>query len=184
MKFCPKCGKDIPENIKFCPYCGYRVIQEQQESSSEENRNFVSLNEAEDISTKKKIDKNLLYKILLFFVLLLAGSILFVKYSNPTNTFSKTEEIKKIVGEWYDPTGVIISKGNRITLTQQGDDIVGTNRKENISIRITPIGKNHYRGHLIIKGVDSKNDVKYDKENGKLIFTNRLLKSSISFAKK
>jgi uncharacterized Zn finger protein (UPF0148 family) len=31
MKFCPNCGKELPENVKFCPYCGYRIAQESDE---------------------------------------------------------------------------------------------------------------------------------------------------------
>ena len=28
MKFCPNCGKELPENVKFCPYCGYKIAQD------------------------------------------------------------------------------------------------------------------------------------------------------------
>ena len=28
MKFCPNCGKELPEGVKFCPYCGYKIVQD------------------------------------------------------------------------------------------------------------------------------------------------------------
>lgn len=190
MRFCSNCGKEIPENAKFCPFCGYRVAMNRQNGSNIENSNFedkkdsVPLDITEDISNKKKTDINLLYKIVLIFVVLLVASMLFFKYKNNVKSFSKAEEIKKIVGEWYDPTGIIISKGDIITLKQQGNDIVGTNRKDNISIYITPVGVNHYSGHLIIYGINSNNDVKYDEKSRKLIFVNILLKSELNIYKK
>jgi predicted amidophosphoribosyltransferase len=35
--FCPKCGKEIPDNVTFCPYCGAKVNSADGTTSSSES---------------------------------------------------------------------------------------------------------------------------------------------------
>ncbi len=41
MKFCPNCGKELPDGVKFCPYCGYKLTKESDEITKEKSKNMT-----------------------------------------------------------------------------------------------------------------------------------------------
>ena len=42
MKFCPNCGKELPEGVNFCPYCGYKLTKESDEVAKKEKSKKMS----------------------------------------------------------------------------------------------------------------------------------------------
>jgi len=192
MKYCPNCGKQIPDGVKFCPYCGYKILKDSIEGDSEINDGAENTIQVETLAQENTSNTSVapnnnksIFLKLLFSLIVIAGIVFFFfKYNTPETSYSKSHEIEKLVGTWYDPFGIVLKKDNTIRISHEGDNAVGEDTKGEITISITPVGVNHYRGHFIFQGIDSDNDVRYDEESGKLIFTNRLLGTELYIIKK
>ena len=39
--FCPKCGKEVPEDSSFCPNCGAHLMPEIPETKTEEKNSYL-----------------------------------------------------------------------------------------------------------------------------------------------
>ncbi len=62
MKFCPNCGKELPNGVKFCPYCGYKLVKESDEDLKEKpkkmskgvTKSLQELNNLKNVAQKVK----------------------------------------------------------------------------------------------------------------------------------
>ncbi len=191
VKYCSSCGKQIPDNVKFCPYCGVEILDnvdfvlslQKVEKKEEEVQSLDS--ETHEVGSEQTSGGSKILYTLIFGAIGIIGIIfLFLEYVNPEARFSKSAEIEKLIGTWYDPTGVLLGKKNKkITIVQDGDYAIGGDADRIMMIRITPTGINRYKGNLTMHGVDSNNNVRYEEKNGKLIFVNTLSKMDLSIRK-
>jgi hypothetical protein len=176
---CKKCGAEINEGTKFCTNCGasMQVISSENDVKKNEEVNLV-----EDSLNQPNKGKRLLIALLVMVVLTIVFFIgkSFFKDVVPTEKpFSVEEQLGKLEGKWYDPTGVII--GDK-------DVIVDFNRKENVVIgkdenalfkaTITPFGANNYQAIVTLRGVNGDFELHFYEEENKLVFFSTLTKSS------
>lgn len=177
LKYCSNCGAKIKEETKFCTNCG---------ASTELNTNN-NIEEDDNVLIEKSLNQpnkgfrifKVLIGIVILTVLFLVGKS-FLKDSLPTEKpFSITEQLSKLEGKWYDPSGIVLgNKDALITLKRKGEIVVGKDEKDLFEVEITPFGSNNYQGNVVLRGVAGDFEVHFYEEESKLVFFSTLTKSS------
>ncbi len=173
MKYCTNCGVQIKEDTKFCTNCGTPVTEKDKQSKEKTIDNKMDYNSSISFSRSMKIVVGLIGVIALFFIL----KTLMTNIDNSKNPVSVSQELSKIEGKWYDPTGVLLGdKHAIIDINKSGDKALGQDGNSVIEFQLYATGSNKYEGNVIFHGVKGNFIVNYIKDKKELIFTNKLTK--------
>ena len=176
MKYCTNCGTKIKEDTKFCTNCGAAVTTRDKELISA------------DIMSKEKKTNYSAKKILIIggiiVVLFFVGRYFILKPDISKALFDIDEEVEKIEGKWYDPTGVMLKdKKNIIVFKSSGSIVEGKDRNNTIKISMIPVNKNNYYATVILDGIKGEFNATYYNEENKLVFFSTLTKTSWNIVK-
>lgn len=178
-KYCSNCETEINEETKFCTNCGASVNIDNSKNDIEKNDEINLVEESLNQSNKgKRLTIALLIIVVLAIIFFIGKS--FMKEVIPTEKpFSIEKQLSKIEGNWYDPTGIILSdKDAIIDFKIKGDIIIGNDKKDLFEAKITPFGSNNYSAIVNLYGVEGDFSVHFYEEENKLVFFSNLTKSS------
>jgi hypothetical protein len=174
MKHCPNCGAKLVDNTKFCTQCG--------NSLKDNNVNKGQVNLVEESLNQPNKGKRLFIALLAILVLAIVIFIgkSFLNDMNPIEKpFSIEEQLSKIEGKWYDPTGVILGEKEAIIFfNKKGNIVIGKDEKGLFKANISPFGSNNYQAIVALRGVEGDFELHFYEEENKLVFFSTLTKSS------
>ena len=178
-KYCSNCGNKITEETKFCTNCGASTIVGSNHNINKKNNEINLVDESLNQQDKGKRLTITLLIIVVLAIIFFIGKY-FVKDVLPVEKpFSIENQLSKIEGKWYDPTGIILSDKNAIIdFTIKGDIITGNDKKDLFEAKITPFGSNNYAAIVNLYGVEGDFSVHFYEEENKLVFFSTLTKSS------
>lgn len=95
--FCPKCGKQLPDNAKFCTGCGAQIGQVKNYIPNTQQSDFPSQIEmaqkSKETENKNKRTMIILFSILIVLILVAVGMAVF--YFKEINNDSRIESVQK-----------------------------------------------------------------------------------------
>ena len=178
MKYCTNCNAELKEGTKFCTNCGAPTTTENNQNSKKN----TEVNLVEDSLNQPNKGKRLSIALLGigFLVILFFIGKSFVKDVMPVEKpFSIEQQLGKIEGKWYDPTGVILGDKNVVVdFNMRGDIIIGKDKEGLFEAKITPFGANNYQALVNLRGVKGDFELHFYEEENKLVFFSTLTKSS------
>ena len=183
--YCSNCGAILTKGTKFCTNCGasMQIISSENEVEKNDEVNLV-----EDSLNQPNKGKRLLIALLVMVVLTIVFFIgkSFFKDVVPTEKpFSIEEQLGKLEGKWYDPTGVVIGdKDVVIDFNRKEDVVIGKDENALFKATITPFGANNYQAMVLLRGVKGDFELHFYEEENKLVFFSTLTKSSWYLIKK
>jgi len=175
MKKCTNCNAILKEGVKFCTNCGAPVKVKDKQFKVNAIDSEMANNSS--IFSKKtfKIVAGFIGVIALFFIL----NTLMTNTDVTRKSSSVSEELLKVEGKWYDPTGVLLGDQHAIiNIKKSGDRVFGQDDNNIIKFQLSPTGSNKFEGSVIYHGVEGDFVVSYIKDEKELIFTNKITKSS------
>ena len=175
---CTNCGAEINEKTKFCTHCGASTTINNNQNDIEKNDDVLIEKSLNQPNKGLRISKVLIGIVVLTVLFFIGKS--FLKEAVPSNkSFSVEEQLSKIEGKWYDPTGIILGdKDAVIIFRKKGDIIIGNDKKNLFEVKITPFGANNYQGIVNLRGVEGDFSVHFHEEENKLVFFSTFTKSS------
>jgi len=163
MKFCPNCGAELNAQNHFCPKCGNEITPKQSKDASA-------------ITTTKSSGKQWLFNLI---YLLAAGFVLYFlisTYISPAIS-ARSVDMEDLIGTWHDPTGVLLGDASTLIYIKESDgNLIGQDNGQIILIELKKSNRNRFEGYVTLRGMKTIADAEYDKEDQKLIFTNKLSK--------
>lgn len=87
--FCPKCGKDLPDNVKFCKYCGSEI-------KNKRNLSHAPISTGDDEKSKNIVIIGL---VVLIVVLVVVFAAVGVGLFNGSNDSSSSDASSSVVGD-------------------------------------------------------------------------------------
>lgn len=183
--YCSNCGAILTKGTKFCTNCGasMQIISSENEVEKNDEVNLVedSLNQP---NKGKRLLIALLVMVFLTIVFFIGKS--FFKDVLPTEKpFSIEEQLGKLEGKWYDPTGVVLGdKDVIIDFNRKEDVVIGKDENGLFKATITPFGANNYQAMVLLRGVKGDFELHFYEEENKLVFFSTLTKSSWYLIKK
>ena len=183
--YCSNCGTILTKGTKFCTNCGasMQIISSENEVEKNDEVNLV-----EDSLNQPNKGKRLLIALLVMVVLTIVFFIgkSFFKDVVPTEKpFSIEEQLGKLEGKWYDPTGVVLGdKDVIIDFNRKEDVVIGKDENALFKATITPFGANNYQAMVLLRGVKGDFELHFYEEENKLVFFSTLTKSSWYLIKK
>jgi len=177
MKYCTNCGEQIKGDNKFCTNCGTPV----QVVEKEWNTNMETEAKKTKYLSKKMI---MIGGLITIIAIIFIGKNIFSDTNSSEPLFDIDEEVGKIEGDWYDPSGVILNdKTAIINFESVGSFAEGQDRNNIIKISMIPTNKNTYFAKVNLDGSEAEFDVTYYNEENKLVFFSTLTKTSWSIKK-
>ena len=168
MKHCPNCEAKITEETKFCTNCGTSLQINSTKNDIEKNDDVLIEKSLNQPNKGLRIAK-VLIGIAVLAVLFFLGKTFLPNDGQQTN----------LVGEWYDPTGVLLGdKETVITFRTRGDIVVGEDKSKKVFIQLLPMGSKNYSGLVVLNKIDDDFNVHFYEEENKLVFFSTLTKSS------
>ncbi len=175
MKYCTNCNSTLKEGAKFCTKCGTPIQKMDIQHEIVEKEEKVNQPEPFHKQQKKVFPLN---KILLGIAVIMV--LVFVGKSFLPND----GQLSDLVGEWHDPSGVLLGDSEAIiTIRKKGDIVVGEDRNKTIYIQLIQTGNKNYSGLVVLNGIDGDFEVHYYEEEDKLVFFSTLTKTSWNIKK-
>ncbi|MEX1381813.1 zinc-ribbon domain-containing protein [Lutibacter sp.] len=179
MKHCPNCGEQIREETKFCTNCGASISNN---SDQHINKKTYEVNLVEESLNQPNKGKRLFLALLVIggiAILFFIGKSFLKDVDSIEKPFSPIEQLAKLEGTWYDPTGIILGEKEAvIVLTREDNIVVGKDENGLFETRITPFGSNNYQAMVNLRGVKGDFELHFYEEQNKLVFFSTLTKSS------
>ena len=178
-KYCSNCGTEITEETEFCTNCGAAIKVNSKKNTLKKIDEINLVEESLNQPNKGlRISKVLIGVVILTALFLIAKSFL-VETEPSEKPFSVLEQLSKLEGKWYDPTGVVLGdKAVIVVFKRKGDVITGKDEKGLFEVKITPFGANNYQAQVVLRGVKGDFELHFYKEENKLVFFSTVTKSS------
>lgn len=178
MTHCSNCQTLLKEGAKFCTNCGtpIKIIDKEVH-----NKGIV----LEEKKTNNNSGKYIIVGVVIIIVALFyTGKHILLNVDNQEPLFDIEQEVEKIDGDWYDPTGVMLNdKTAIINFRSSGSFAEGKDQNSIIKISMIPVNKNQYYATVILNEVKGEFDATYYHDEGKLAFFSTLTKSSWNIKK-
>lgn len=176
---CQNCGVKLPEESKFCTNCGASINDNTPKNDIEKNEELNLVEESLNQPNKGKRLLIGLLGIVVLAILFFIGKSFFKDVLSSEKPFSVSEQLLKLEGEWYDPTGVILNdKDAIIVFSKKGELVIGKDKNGLFEAKITPFGANNYQAITNLHGVEGDFELHFYEEENKLVFFSTLTKSS------
>jgi len=179
MKNCQNCGAEISQETKFCTNCGTPVDDFNHSQNDIEKNDAILIEESLNQPNKGLRIAKVLIGIVMLTILFFIGKSFLFEEETIEKPFSVSEQLNKIEGKWYDPTGVILGdKGAYIVFVKKGDIVIGNDENDLFDAKITPFGANNYQAMVELREVKGDFEVHLYEEETKLVFFSTLTKTS------
>ena len=109
-KICPNCGTKLSKETKFCTNCGATLKSNNKQINTKINDEVSLVEDSLNQPNKGRRLSIAIIGILVLTVLFFIGNF-FLKDVDPLEKpFSPIDELAKLEGKWYDPTGIILGE--------------------------------------------------------------------------
>ena len=183
MTHCSNCNATLKENTKFCTSCGSPIKEVEQIRKVDTGLTELVEDTPKSSSKEIKIIIGLFAVIALFFIgknfISSGGTSGPLSEDTSGPLFDINEEVGKIEGEWYDPSGSILKdKSAIINVRIIGAFAEGKDENNTIEISMIPINKNSYYTITNIDGIEGEFIATYYSEEEKIVFNSQITKTS------